>query len=150
MNYHISPSLILCSSNSIVSAGNKIASAGNNNQLRLDVYGARNNITGGLYVGGYVNKFAASMIGSNVTIPMWAHPYMPDGTFLFLSEDVPPETLPYSRTGKTFGLDIQTPYTYFELGRTDRSFPYDVFYTETLKCYWPNVQAAITGARVDS
>lgn len=150
VNYHTSPSLILCSSNSIVSMGNKIAAAGNSNQIRLDVYNTRNNIIGGLYIGGYVNKFAASMIGSQVSIPVWAHPYMPDGTFLFLSEDVPAETLPYSRTGKAFGLDIQTPYTYFELGRTDRSFPYDVFYSETLKCYWPNSQAAIVGARVDA
>ena len=91
-----------------------------------------------------------SMIGSQVSIPVWAHPYMPDGAFLFLSEDVPPETLPYSRVGKTFALDVPIPYTYFELGRTDRSFPYDVFYNETLKCYFPTAQAAITGARVDA
>lgn len=147
---HTSPSLILCSANSIVSVANKIASAGNNNQFRLDVYQDRNNIVGGLYVGGYVNKFTSSMINMQQSIEMWAHPYMPDGTFLFVSEDVPPETLPYSRVGKTFELDVPIPYTYFELGRTDRSFPYDVFYNETLKCYWPTAQSAIVGVRVDS
>jgi hypothetical protein len=147
---HTSPSLILCSSNSIVSMGNKIAAAGSNSQIRLDVYQDRNRVVGGLYVGGYVNKFASSMAGMQTTIDVWAHPYMPDGSFLFLSENIPNQTYPYSRTAKAFALDVQTPYTYFELGRTQRSFPYDVFLGETLKCYWPSAQAAIVGARVDS
>lgn len=147
---HTSPSLILCSSNSVVSMGNKIAAAGSNSQIRLDVYQDRNRVVGGLYIGGYVNKFASSMAGMQTTIDVWAHPYMPDGTFLFLSENIPNQTYPYSRTAKAFALDVQTPYTYFELGRTQRSFPYDVFLGETLKCYWPNAQAAIVGARVDS
>lgn len=147
---HSSPSLILCSSNSVVSMGNRIAAAGNNSQIRLDVYGDRNRVVGGLYIGGYVNKFASSMAGMQTTIDVWAHPYMPDGTFEFVSENIPPETYPYARTGKVFGLDVQTPYTYLELGRTDRSFPYDVFLGETLKCYNPLMQAAICGVRVDS
>lgn len=147
---HTSPSIIVTSSNGVVSLGNKIAAAGNNSQIRLDVYQDRNKVVGGLYVGGYTNKFASSMAGMQTTVDVWAHPYMPDGTFLFLSEDVPPETLPYSRVGKTFKLDVQTPYTYLPLGRTDRSFPYDVFLGETLACYWPSSQSAIVGCRVDS
>ncbi len=147
---HTSPSLIVCSANSIVSMSNKIAAAGSNSQIRLDVYQDRNRVVGGLYVGGYVNKFASSMAGMQTTIDVWAHPYMPDGTFLFLSENIPNQTYPYSRTSKAFALDVQTPYTYFELGRTSRTFPYDVFLGETLKCYYPSAQAAIVGARVDS
>lgn len=147
---HTSPSLVLCSSNSVVSMSNKIAAAGSNSQIRLDVYQDRNRVVGGLYVGGYVNKFASSMAGMQTTIDVWAHPYMPDGTFLFLSENIPNQTYPYSRTAKAFALDVQTPYTYFELGRTQRSFPYDVFLGESLKCYWPSAQACIVGARVDS
>lgn len=147
---HSSPSLVICSSNGVVSLGNKIAAAGNGSQLRLDVYQNRNNIVGGLYIGGYVNKFASSMAGMQTTIDVWAHPYMPDGTYMFVSENVPPETYPYSRTPKCFGLDVQTPYSYLPLGRTDRSFPYDVFLGETLKCYNPSMQAAIVGARMDS
>lgn len=148
--YHTSPTLILTSSNGVVSIGNKIAAAGSSSQIRLDVYQDRNKVVGGLYVGGYVNKFASSMAGMQTTIDVWAHPYMPDGTFLFICEDVPPETYPYSKVAKTFALDVQTTYTYFELGRTDRSFPYDVFLGETLKCYYPTAQAAIQGARVDA
>lgn len=147
---HTSPSLILCSTNSVTSMSNKVAAAGNNSQIRLDVYGDRNRVVGGIYVGGYVNKFASSMAGMQSTVDVWAHPYMPDGTFLFLSEDIPNQTFPYSRTGKNFALDVQTPYTYFELGRTARAFPYDIFAGETLKCYFPNALSALVGVRVDS
>lgn len=146
----ISPTMIITSPNGVASLGNRLAAAGNNSQIRLDVYAQRNNIVGGLYVGGYVNKFASSMAGMQSTIDVWAHPYMPDGSFLFLAEDLPPETYPYTGVGKSFELDVASPYTYFELARTDRSFPYSVFYNETLRCYWPNAQAAILGARVDS
>lgn len=145
-----SPTLIIGSPNSIVSAGNRVAASGNNSQLRLDIYKDRNSFTGGLYMGGYVNKFASGMAGMQTTVDLWAHPYFPDGTFLFLSEDIPPETVPYAGVSKAFDLNIQTPYTYFELGRTNRSFPYDVFYEETLRCFWPTAQSAIVGARVDS
>lgn len=148
--YHTSPSLIITSSNGVVSMGNRIAAAGSNSQIRLDVYGDRNKIVGGLYIGGYVNKFASSMANMQTTVDVWAHPYMPDGSYLFLSENLPPETYPYSQVAKTFALDVQTPYTYLELGRTQRSFPYDVFLGETLKCYHPLAQAAIVGARMDS
>jgi hypothetical protein len=149
-NNHISPSLIICSPQAVTSVSNRIAAAGGSTQIRLDVYKDRNAIVGGLYVGYYVNKFAASMAGQRADIPIWAHPYMPDGTFLFLAEDVPPETYPYARQAKLFELDVMTPYTYLELGRATRSFPYDVFVGETLKCYYPDATSSIVGARVDS
>lgn len=147
---HTSPSLIITSPDGVVSMGNKIAAAGNGSQLRLDVYGSRNNIVGGLYVGGYVNKHASSMAGMQTTIDVWSHPYCPTGTFMFVSENIPPETYPYSRTPKVFALDVQTPYSYLPLGRIDRSFPYDIFLGETLKCYFPSAQSAIVGCRMDN
>lgn len=147
---HISPTLIITSPKGVVSMANRIAAAGNNSQIRLDVYQERNRIVGGLYIGGYVNKFASGLAGMQATIDVWAHPYAVDGTFLFIAEDIPAETYPYSGIGKAFDLDVATPYTYLPLGRTDRSFPYSVFYNETLRCFWPNSQGAIVGARVDS
>lgn len=146
----ISPTLIITSPNGVTALSNRIAAAGNNSQIRLDVYQNRNNIVGGLYIGGYVNKFASAMAGMQTTIDVWAHPYAPDGSYLFLAEDLPPETYPYTGVGKAFDLDVASPYTYFPLASTDRSFPYSLFYNETLRCYWPNAQAAILGCRVDS
>lgn len=143
----ISPTKILTSPNGVVSMGNKIIAANNGNMYRLEIAQERGKLVGGVYIGGYINKFAASLTGQKATVDVWAHPYIPDGQFLFLSEDVPYQ---YSQTGKAFALDVQTPYTYWELGRTSRTIPFDVFFTETLKCYHPISQAAIQGARVDA
>lgn len=147
--WNISPSLILTSPNGVASAGNKIAAINSGAMYRAEIYQEKNKIVGGIYIGGYVNKFAASMMGVQSAIDVWAHPYMADGTFLFLCEQMPP-SYRYARTGIAFALDVQTPYTYWELGRTQRSIPFDVFFGETLKCYHPLAQAAIVGARVDA
>jgi hypothetical protein len=145
----ISPNLILTSSNGVNSMTNKLVAANSGSMFRLDVTQERNKIVGGLFLGGYNNKFATSMMGVPSAIDVWAHPYIPDGTFLFVTENMPP-SYKYSRTGKVFALDVQTPYTYWELGRTARSIPFDVFFGETLKCYYPTAQGAICGARVDA
>lgn len=145
--WHTSPSLIITSSNGVTSLGNKLVAANNAAMFRFDITQERNKIVGGLFVGGYTNKFASSMAGMQTAIDVWAHPYMPDGSFLFVSERIPYQ---YSREARGFALDVQTPYTYLELGRTQRSFPFDVFLGETLKCYHPLAQAYISGARVDA
>lgn len=147
--WHISPSLIITSPNGVTSLGNKLVAANNGSMFRAEIYQDRNSIVGGLYIGGYVNKFASSMMGVQASIDVWAHPYMPDGTFNFVVEQMPP-SYRYSRTGNAFALDVQTPYTYWELGRTQRSIPFDVFFGETLKCYHPLAQSSIQGARVDA
>ena len=145
--WHTSPSLIITSPNGVTSLGNKLVAANNGSMFRLDITNERNKITGGLYIGGYTNKFASSMAGMQTSVDVWAHPYCPDGSFLFVSERIPYQ---YSREGRGFALDVQTPYTYLELGRTARSFPFDVFFGETLKCYHPSAQAWIGGCRVDA
>lgn len=103
-------------------------------------------MVGGAFMKGYLNKFAAAAFGEdNSIIPVYPHPYMPDGTFLFLSERVPYQ---YANEARGFALDVLTPYTYFDLARTQRQFNFSIFETETLKCYHPLAQAAVTGARV--
>jgi hypothetical protein len=145
--WNTSPTLIITSPNGVTSLGNKIAAMNNASTLRTEVYQDRNKIVGGLYIGGYTNKFASSMAGMQASVDVWAHPYCPDGSFLFLSERIP---YPYSREPRGFALDVLTPYTYFELGRTTLSFPFSIFDEQTLKCYHPLAQASIQGARVDN
>ena len=114
---------------------------------RVELAPERGQFIGGMYIGGYLNKFAASMLGNQAAnIPVWAHPYMVDGTYLFLTERIPYQ---YSREARGFALDVQTPYTYFELARTDRSFPFSTFFTECLKCYHPLSNASIAGVKVE-
>lgn len=145
--WNISPSLIVTSPNGAAAVTAALMGATGILNYWINASQNQGNLTGGVYVGGYTNKFAGSMLPNQKTvIPVWAHPYVDDGTFLFLSETVPYQ---YSREARGFALDVQTPYTYFELGRTTRTFPFDIFFTETLKCYIPPAQAAIQGARVE-
>jgi hypothetical protein len=138
--WQISPSLVVGSAAAVRNLTAKLMSLQNALQYRVAIEGERGGFTGGVILAGYINKFAASVEGLPAVIPVIAHPYMPDGMFLFLAERIP---YPYSREGRGFALDVQTPYTYFPLARTDRSFPFSVFLTETLKCYMPAAQAAL-------
>jgi hypothetical protein len=146
-NWVISPSLIITSPLGASHLTDQLVAANNAAMYRLEISAERGGFIGGVFVGGYVNKFAASLANQQVTVPVWAHPYLPDGTFLFLTEKVPYQ---YSREARGFALDVQTPYTYFELARTTRVFPFSIFFTEVLKCYHPLAQAAIVGARVEA
>ena len=143
----LSPSLIVCSPQSASHLTTQVLAANSSAMYRIELSPERGQFIGGAYIGGYLNKFAASMLGNQAAnIPVWAHPYMTDGTYLFLTERIPYQ---YSREARGFALDVQTPYTYFELARTDRSFPVSTFYTECLKCYHPLANASIAGVKVE-
>lgn len=145
-SWQINPTLIVTSPQGTSSLTDKLIAANNAAMYRVEIAQERGQFTGGVFVGGYLNKYAASLMGYQpAVIPVWAHPYMPDGTYLFLTERVPYQ---YSREARGFALDVMTPYTYFELARSTRSFPFSTFFTETLKSYHPMAQAAIQGARV--
>ena len=143
----LSPSLIVCSPQSASHLTTQVLAANSSAMYRVELAPERGQFIGGMYIGGYLNKFAASMLGNQAAnIPVWAHPYMVDGTYLFLTERIPYQ---YSREARGFALDVQTPYTYFELARTDRSFPFSTFFTECLKCYHPLANASIAGVKVE-
>ena len=144
--WHTSPSLMIASSATVTHIGNILASMNAGAMWHFNFEQKDlGNIVGGLYIGGYTNKFASSMAGQQQNIDLWAHPYMEDGKILFLSENIP---YAYARKGKAFALDVQVPYTYFELGRVQVSFPFVCFNLQTLKCYHPLAQCSISGIRV--
>lgn len=145
--WQINPTLIVTSPQGATSLTDKLMSMNNAASMRIDLTNNLGNFTGGTFLGGYLNKYAASLMGNaSSTIPVWAHPYCPDGKFLFLTERVPYQ---YSREARGFALDVMSPYQYFELARTTRTFPFSVFFTETLKSYHPLAQASISGCRVE-
>jgi len=145
--WKLSPSLIVTSPQGVAHVSNKLASMNSGFMYRVDLTAERGGFSGGVMVRDYVNKFAATMLdGQPTVIPIWSHPDMPDGNFLFLVERVPYQ---YSREARGFALDVQTPYTYFDLARTTRTFPFSLFFTETLKCFHPTAQMALAGVRVE-
>lgn len=136
------PTHIVCSPKAAATVTSKLMNQTNALNYFVNITEERGAFTGGVFLGGYVNKFAAEISGFPRVIPVVPHPYMPDGTFLFLSLRVP---YPYSREGRGFALDVLRPYTYFPLAPTGTFFPYALTYTETLKCYHPGAQAILTG-----
>jgi hypothetical protein len=143
-NWKSSPTLILTSPLGKSSVSDLLVAGGKYvMKSEIDDKGA---FTGGLYIGAYLNKYASGQNpGLPATIPVWGHPEIPDGTFLFISEKIP---YPTSRESVAFALDIQRPYSYFPLAPVDRRYPFSLFFAQTLKCRHPYAQASIVGARV--
>ncbi len=146
VNWNIAPTLILCSPQSALHANAVIASgsAGFSN-YRIEATNVQGQIVGGLMQTGYTNKFANYTENMQRVVDILAHPYMPDGTFLFLSE-----MINYRMARETRGFKVETriPYTYFPLGPTAPHYPFTVLVDETLECFHPSGQAAIAGVNV--
>jgi len=111
----------------------------------VDISQERGAMTGGIFIGGYTNKYVMDLQGMPKVIPIIAHPYWPDGTLLFISMRVP---YPFAREARGFALDVLRPYSYFPLAPVARAFPYALFFTQTLKCYHPGPQAVLTGVNL--
>ena len=142
----ISPTLGVGSANTIAAVSNALMGINSGFTNRIDLTAERGRFVGGAYVGGYVNKFAGSMLdGQQPSIDFWAHPEFPDGTILFLTEKVP---YAYSRESRGWALDVRRPYTYWDLARNGISYPFSLLVNETLKCYHPTAQSSIVGLRV--
>jgi hypothetical protein len=144
--WKISPSLILTSSAGTSAVSDALMGMNGGFTTRLDITQERGRFVGGTFVGGYVNKFAASMLpGTPPQVEVWAHPEFPDGTFLFLTERIP---YAYARETRGWALDNRIPYTYWELAKSQLSYPFSLLFDQTLKCYHPAAQAALVGVRV--
>lgn len=146
-SWQISPTLIVAGPKTVAHITDQLIAANNAAMYRIEIARERNSFVGGVFVGGYLNKFAASVLQNQAAvIPTIAHPYMPEGKVMFLTERIP---YAYSREARGWALDVLTPYTMFDLARVSRTFPFSLFYSETLKCYHPLAQASISGLRVE-
>jgi hypothetical protein len=143
-NWNISPTAIVTSSNGVAHYTAQIMTL-NQPQYRVDVTGEQNRLVGGTFVTTYANKFATWADGSQQMIDMIAHPYMPDGTFLFLCESIP---YPMSREARGFALETLVPFTYFPLAQTTIAYPFAITQTEVPECFHPSAQTALVGVDV--
>jgi hypothetical protein len=144
-NWHTAPSLMVMSPNMNADLVGKLQSLGSGNFYRIEVGAERNAVNGGLMVSGYVNKFAPFADGTPRMIDVMPHPYMPDGTVLFLSE-----TIPYPMGNETRGWvrDVLLPYTYFPLpsqaaGVNKIRYDFAIATSEVIECFNPGPQAAL-------
>lgn len=150
--YHTAPTLMVGSPATINAITNKITANNNVSMMLVGNQGGnlqqQNKFIGGIMVGGYTNQYAQHA-GMSTLIDIIAHPYLPDGILLLLSETLPPDTYRFAQDSRCFALDVLRPYNYFPLASTDRNINFDIWFLETLKCYYPTAQAAIAGFRTD-
>jgi hypothetical protein len=143
-NWQISPTLMVMSPNMNSTLVGKLQSLGSGNFYRIEVGGERGQVQGGMMVTGYVNKFAPTAGGIKY-IDIIPHPYMPDGTILFLCETIP---YPMGNESRGFVRDVLVPYTYFPLpsqvsGTNQILYNYALTTSEVVECFNPSPQAAL-------
>lgn len=145
--WHTAPSLMVMSPNMNATLVGKLQSLGSGTFYRVDVSNERNTVQGGMMVTGYVNKFAPFADGTPRMIDVMPHPYMPDGTVLFLSETIP---YPMGNESRGFVRDVLLPYTYFPLpsqssGVNTITYNFAITTSEVVECFNPGPQAALVG-----
>jgi len=145
--WHTAPSVMVMSPNMNATLVGKLQSLGSGTFYRVEVGNERNTVNGGMMVTGYVNKFAPFADGTPRMIDVIPHPYMPDGTVLFLSETIP---YPMGNESRGFVRDVLLPYTYFPLpsqsaGINQTTYNFAITTSETLECFNPGPQAALMG-----
>jgi hypothetical protein len=146
-NWQIVPTLIVCSPQSASYAMKVMGSATNPAQrIFLQSGPQQGTLVGGMYANGYINKFAVEINGAKPVIPIMAHPYMPDGLYLFLTEQI---LYPVARETRGFLLEVLIPYTYFPFGALGFNYPFGLIVQETLECFHPGAQAAVAGVNVN-
>ncbi len=144
--WQISPTAIVCSPQAAAHYTSKVMTL-NQPQYRVDITNKQGQLTGGVYVTTYTNKFAPYGDGNFREIDIIPSPYMYDGTYLFLSESIP---YAMARESRGFARDVLIPWTYFPLAQTKINYPFAVTTSEVLECFHPSVQTAVVGVDVSS
>lgn len=140
----IGPSLILMHSQEALSI-TKILLASSGATYRINLQDGAKNITGGMFVSDYLNKFTGTMTpGSPSTIPFSIHPYMPPGTLAFISERIP---YPNANVSSVLEMELQQEYHDFEWARVQRQYEHGVYANGVLKHRFPAGCALIRGIK---
>ena len=126
--YHTGPTIMVGSPQTIRSVTNRIASQ---SMTRIDISQSRNRFVGGAFVGGYANVYVQDA-GFPANIDLIAHPYLPDGQLLLLSETLPMGTYRNQNDSRCWAMGVLKPYTFWKLASTDRHINFDIYFQETL------------------
>jgi hypothetical protein len=145
-NWQTAPSLMVMSPSMSGTVTDKLLALNSAALYRIELTNERGQMQGGAMATGYVNKFAPYADGTPRYIDILPHPYMPDGTILFATETIPN---PMSRESRGFALDVLIPYTYFPLAQTTIQYPFALTLSESVECFHPSAQTALTGVDVD-
>jgi len=140
----VAPSLLLVSGHEAQTIRNLVLSAGtavSTQRFNVDV-GPEGQIRAGSIFMEYTNPFFPGM-----PIEVLAHPYMPQGTALVITEKLPP-WYPNANIGTTWAVDTRREFYSIEYAiatSSGRVKPIGVYVEEVLKGYFPTGTAVIQG-----
>ena len=140
----VAPSLLVCSGHEAQTIRNLILAAGTSvstQRFLVDV-GEGGAIRGGSIFMEYTNPYFPGM-----PIEVLAHPYMPQGTALLITEKLPP-WYPNANIGTTWAIDTRREFYSIEYAiatASGRVKPIGVYVEEVLKGYFPTGTAVLAG-----
>ena len=139
-NYRLSPDRIIVSSQEMLYIRKKIL-AGNasTSSTRFTFNVANGQIVGGSMPKGYLNPF--SMGGGPAEIAIELHPYMPAGTVLFVTDQLP---YPMSNVSNVMQIRARRDYYQIDWPQKTRQYEYGVYTDEVLQHYFTPSLGIIT------
>lgn len=139
-NYRLSPTVIYANAQEIKNITKKVlSSSGASYAFNITNPGAGvGNITAGSVVGNYLNKFA---MGGNQLIPLTLHPYIPPGTLLAVTENLP---YPINGVPNVMEMKLRRDYYQMEWPLRTRQYETGVYVDGVLAHYFPPSVGIIT------
>ncbi len=138
-NLRLSPSKCLISSQEMIWIRRKILTGTAASNARFTFNVQQGQITGGGAPKGYLNPFAAG--GAPAEIPFELHPYLPAGTVLFITEE-----LPYPMNNINNIMQIKARRDYYQITWPERTRQYEfgVYSDQVLQHYYMPSMGLIT------
>jgi hypothetical protein len=130
-NLRLSPSEIWVSSEQAASMRKLILAAGSAATQRFTFVSAQGDLKGGGKVRGYINVFG---MGAAPEIPIESHPYLPPGTVLFLTHQLP---YPVSNIGQTSRILCRRDYHQLDWPLRTRMHEMGAYTDQVLQHYFP-------------
>lgn len=141
-NFRLGPDVIYCNANESKNI-TKLIGSSTPLSLRIQVKDGASDLTGGIYVGSYLNKFSSAFAqGVPRDIPIRIHPFLPQGTILFVTHRLP---YPTNQVPAVWEVETLMEYTQFEWPMVQRRYEFGIYHMQVLKGYFSKAQAAIVG-----
>lgn len=140
-DYRLSPTRIWVNSQELQNITRKILSSGASSAYRVTLTSQAQSgvaIGGGALVTSYQNKFA---FAGAQTIPIVMHPFLPPGTILFTTDQLP---YPLSNVGNVLQVKTRRDYYQLEWPLRSRRYEYGVYVDEVLQNYFTPAFGIIT------
>lgn len=138
-NYKLSPTRIYANAQEVNNITNKVLSAGDSTKTVARVqYVQSGDVASGLRVKSVLNRFA---MGGSVEVPIEIHPYLPAGTMLAVTEQLP---YPMNNVPNVAEMRLRRDYYQIEWPLRTRKYETGVYFDGVLAHYFPPALGIIT------